>query len=865
MAESKGFIPDVYMNTLGNSKKPWENVYAKGITTLLRKHVYEVGEIAFHADLPTWAYLECVKSGLTGESVPTEISKEVNMNDVIRDNVAEWEVRKIGGNSLEGLGLLPTITVTSIPDAIITVQIDGTEQSKTVGADGVVTFNAYKLGVHTVSGTHKGIASMNTEKVDVQTIAKYNTTISFFSATLNITVESGATITVTDGDFVTKKTSTGSAIPFTIYNKGVNVKAVAKKNNVNSNIQSFTFSTNGESKAVTLKFVKLTVTEEVGTAITVSRNSYTYSATIGSSGSALFYLPEIGTWSIVGIKGDITRNDTIAITKYNDYSFSFFNATLNVTVESGAVITLTDGTTTATKTSTGSAIAFTVRNKSVSVYATKSGIRSNTQAVTFVNKGESKSVTLSFIKLTVTSKDGATVRVSKGSYSYSVVIGSSKTNVFYLPEVGTWSVVGTYIRNEQSVTKTKVANITAYGDYSVSVSGVVYAVYVDQNDIVESTCVHQVQGYDNYGFKPIKMNFTSNVENNTLDWGSWKDSFIMPKPCMLKHDGTVAYYLNPNDYTKKEDGSASDVSNTSFDGEAMMEWVPIFMKVVNDTATNRIYLYFSDNKEDNSYECYSALKADGTYAEHFYTPIYEGSIINNKMRSLSTNAKPTANTTMDSERTAAKANGTGWDITCWADEDLLRCLGILVTGRLNSEVAIGNHCGEGSSLTHNCGSANKKGIFFGHSGTSAYATKYFGMENWWGHRWRRCTGLLVNNYKVYVKMTKHTRDGSKVADYSTSSVDGYIDTGVTVPSANGSYIKTIAGAKNAVTVPTNVSGASATTGYCDGMWSSSGLRAPLCGGDVCCGSLCGLFALGVDSAPSISTWHYGASLSYKTL
>ena len=71
MTESKGFIPDVYMNTLGNSKKPWENVYAKGITTLIRKHVYKVGEIAFHTDLPTWAYLECVKSGLTGESVPT--------------------------------------------------------------------------------------------------------------------------------------------------------------------------------------------------------------------------------------------------------------------------------------------------------------------------------------------------------------------------------------------------------------------------------------------------------------------------------------------------------------------------------------------------------------------------------------------------------------------------------------------------------------------------------------------------------------------------------------------------------------------------------------------------------------------------
>ena len=581
-------------------------------------------------------------------------------------------------------------------------------------------------------------------------------------------------------------------------------------------------------------------------------------------------IDKLGDYTLTGeFNGRQSMNQPVvevkSVTFYNA-TVSFFEATLTVTTEVGSEVTLTDGSEITRKTAVNTTVVFPVYNVGTAVVvASKNGVNSNTQGVTFSTNGEKKTAQLTFIKLTVKGVENESVVISKDSYVYTKVLGSNKQEVVYLPEVGMWSVVGTYIKNEQSVTKTKVANITAYGDYSVSVSGVVYAVYVDQNDIVESTCVHQVQGYDNYGFKPIKMNFTSNVENNTLDWGSWKDSFIMPKPCMLKHDGTVAYYLNPNDYTKKEDGSASDVSNTAFDGEAMMEWVPIFMKVVNDAATNRIYLYFSDNKEDNSYECYSALKSDGTYAEHFYTPIYEGSIINNKMRSLSTNAKPTANTTMDSERTAAKANGTGWDITCWADEDLLRCLGILVTGRLNSEVAIGNHCGEGSSLTHNCGSANKKGMFFGHSGTSAYATKYFGMENWWGHRWRRCTGLLVNNYKVYVKMTKHTRDGSKVADYSTSSVDGYIDTGVTVPGANASYIKTIAGAKNAVTVPTNVSGASATTGYCDGMWSNSGLRAPLCGGYVSRGSLCGLFALGVHDAASVSNWNIGASLSYKTL
>lgn len=863
MAESKGFIPDVYMNTLGNSKKPWENVYAKGITTLLRKHVYEVGEVAFHADLPTWAYLECVKAGLTGESLPTEISKEVNMNDVIRDNVAEWEVKKIGGNSLEGLGLLPTITVTSIPDAIITVQIDGTKQSKTVGADGVVTFNAYKLGIHTVSGTHKGIASMNTEKVDVQTIAKYNTTISFFSATLNVTVESGATITVTDGDFVTKKTSSGSAVAFTIYNKGVNVKAVATKNNVNSNIQSFTFSTNGESKAVTLKFAKLTVREEVGTAITVSRNSHTYSATIGSSGSALFYLPEIGTWSIVGIKGDITRNDTIAITKYNDYSFSFFNATLNVTVESGAVITLKDGTTTATKTSTGSAIAFTVRNKSVSVYATKSGIRSNTQTVTFVNKGESKSVTLNFIKLTVTSKEGATVRVSKGSYSYSVVIGSSKTNVFYLPEIGTWTA--TYTKGTS--TRTKTVAISAYTGYSLKIGSTIYGMRIDGTKSAPEQMITYLADCDNANFTPAHMNYST----DKFDYGSWKNAFFMPRPCMLKYNGTVDYYLNQNDYTKKADGTASDVANTNYGGNAMIEWGDgenqIWVKVVpdNGTADTSCRIYISDSQEDKNYHAWSFINNQGKLVKHFYTPIYNGSYISSKMRSLSGQACGVSQNAA-TEINFAKANNQTadvlWYTEVYADIALINMLLMLIGRNMDTQAVFGEGI-TGASSAVATGTLNTKGMFYGKATATSRTTavKVFGMENWWGNIWRRYAGHVTNsNGKDCYKLTWGKEDGTAVVGYNTNG-NGYKVTNNSAP--HGQYVTQTEYATDG-SMCAKAGGGSATTYYCDYHWHSSNCYA-LRGGGWNFGSHCGAFYVALHNSASYSRSDGGCALSCKPL
>lgn len=42
---------------------------------------------------------------------------------------------------------------------------------------------------------------------------------------------------------------------------------------------------------------------------------------------------------------------------------------------------------------------------------------------------------------------------------------------------------------------------------------------------------------------------------------------------MLKSNGTVDYYLNPNDYSKKEDGiTNSDVANALYDGNTMAQY-----------------------------------------------------------------------------------------------------------------------------------------------------------------------------------------------------------------------------------------------------------------------------------------------------
>ena len=70
----------------------------------------------------------------------------------------------------------------------------------------------------------------------------------------------------------------------------------------------------------------------------------------------------------------------------------------------------------------------------------------------------------------------------------------------------------------------------------------------------------------------------ASMGNSTFSYGGWENSFFIPKPCMLKFDGTVDYYLDPNDYTKKVDGTYSDIANTSYAGNAMMEWSKIWYK-----------------------------------------------------------------------------------------------------------------------------------------------------------------------------------------------------------------------------------------------------------------------------------------------
>ena len=361
---------------------------------------------------------------------------------------------------------------------------------------------------------------------------------------------------------------------------------------------------------------------------------------------------------------------------------------------------------------------------------------------------------------------------------------------------------------------------------------VIYGFHVDPTISSPDDAVTYLK--DAIGKTPAAMGST------TFSYGDWENAFFMPKPCMLKYDGTVDYYLDPNDYSKKADGTASDISDPTYAGNAMMEWPLIYYKFVPGETDGEGSFYCSDHKIDDTYVCYSNYDSNGSVIPHFYTAIYNGIIDGNgKMRSLSgyrltpiigtiaayDNTKTYAvgslckvsstaytcitpvteaeefdsskwqeitpsnsgGTSGSEEVTAATANNTTatveWYTDVWADRMLINALLTLMSKSLNGQAKFGRGIDSGTQTAadaYTTGTANDKGLFYGKTGSGDIVVKTFGMENWWGCKWHRTAGLIgyTDGYKY--KMTYSTADGSTSAGYSSAGT-GYLAEDITRP------------------------------------------------------------------------------------
>lgn len=372
----------------------------------------------------------------------------------------------------------------------------------------------------------------------------------------------------------------------------------------------------------------------------------------------------------------------------------------------------------------------------------------------------------------------------------------------------------------------------------------------------------------NEHYKPAYMDFSS----DTFKYEDWANAPFLLKdrlaPCVLGFNGEVEYFLNPNNYKQKEDGSASDVTNTALDINCFMR-IKLLYRRKKGNADGNTEVDISNEKVNDDYKPYGGfVKSDGTLREYIYLPIYRGSLVNGKCRSMSGNLTPMSGQTAQNERNYCQANGTGHDMITHADRELIEDLFNLMFKNTDSQSVLGQGKSNGGSDVGAClksGTMDEKGLFYGSTST-AVGVKLFGMENRYASQWERVLGEVLVNGVRKVKLCQGTSDGSTVSDFNFTG-EGYITLSElpTISGTSGGYISKEQTVDDIGTFPIVISGSS-TTNECDGMWyNNSGTMVALRGGSSNDGALCGVFCSHLNNPASNAYWHIGSSVSYKPL
>ena len=375
-----------------------------------------------------------------------------------------------------------------------------------------------------------------------------------------------------------------------------------------------------------------------------------------------------------------------------------------------------------------------------------------------------------------------------------------------------------------------------------------YGIKINKADSNPSTRVTYL--YDAVGMNPASMNFTE----ETFDYGDWGKVFFVAGnyPVMLNADGTEAYKLNPDDYSLREDGTASDITDESTTLNAMSAFPKIWL--CQYEIGNYEYIIVSDTQVDSSYQAEAYRRADGTMAEKMYMPIYGGSYDGAKLRSLS-GKKLMCKTNAQTEQNRAAANGDIWTIIPWSRRNLINCLLMIISKSEDSQGKFGK--GVCSTYADDAsqdygkvvtGTLDAKGQFCGYN-DGKREVKVFNMEKYWGNRWDRLAGYICDKGRIKVKLSppyNFTGTG-----YTDTQLDACKESGYQKDQYMtqwGRFPKTV--------------GASSSTYLCAYYWENLTIVAVArVGGNCSNGAYCDAALVSLDSAASSANWRVGASLS----
>ena len=156
--------------------------------------------------------------------------------------------------------------------------------------------------------------------------------------------------------------------------------------------------------------LQIIVTVKSGATVTATKGSLSVSGT-SVNGMCTLTVPEAGTWSVKAtLNGQTSGTKSVSFVDICEVELTFFSATITVTVDSGATVTLKKGGATIdTKTSTGTVVFTVYETGSYTVEATKNG-QTTSGSVNVVSGTTSYSLTLSFVSSTLNNNEWSVIK-----------------------------------------------------------------------------------------------------------------------------------------------------------------------------------------------------------------------------------------------------------------------------------------------------------------------------------------------------------------------------------------------------------------------------------------------------------------------
>lgn len=501
--------------------------------------------------------------------------------------------------------------------------------------------------------------------------------------------------------------------------------------------------------------------------------------------------------------------------------------TVIVTTIPNAEVTLTslNNTYTGTADNTGKLQLTGVAAGTYTVSATYDGAASDTTTLVITDHTVTED---SFASLTISASANTTITLTDGTITKTLEY--TGTPIVQYVSLGTWDLSCTI--DETEITRTVLVDS-----------------YTNQNILLAPPSA------------PIQrwVDFTTNTTSLTGDPDT-HPVYMGINRCNVADDGTINAYYGDAGYT--EDGS---------NGQVMVKIPKFYYKVTPDSdggldgVNIRKCTWEISDTADDGFALHPAFyDASGNEIDYFLYGAFDGvgqrdsaygtsyNTTSDKLSSVAGSSMlPVNNLTRATARTMATNRGTGW-YSAGVKQTMAVQMLMSVEYGFNSQIGIGQGVVSASAATY--AGQTTGNVTSGTQDNKTTPVNWRGIENFWGNVWDWIDGLNIDNRTPYF-----CNSYTFVDDTAT----GYTQIGFNLPSSNN-FISALGYDSNNdwIMLPSEASGASATSAIGDNCYSNSGWCVARLGGYRTSVSDAGAFDWNCGNNSSIAYTYIGARVMF---